>query len=101
MPQVGIENSVGQQALDVTDALIPRAFELFEGDARSAISLVELFGALLRIPLRFELRQPASNLFETHAIGPRVGTSIVGKLNLAAGHDVGNDLREIADLIVV
>ena len=54
VPQSSFEDAVGHQLLDVADALVARAFELLERQLRGAIGLVELLGALARIPLRLE-----------------------------------------------
>src|SRR5690349_3409436 len=62
--QVGIEDAFGKQLVDVADALVARPLEFLQRDAGGAIGLIELFGALLRVPLRLEGRQMALDLLE-------------------------------------
>lgn len=69
MSQIVSEDAVGDQFLDVANALVARTLELFERQLRLAISVVELLGAAPRIPLRLEGGQHARDLVEVDTVG--------------------------------
>src|SRR5262245_44580633 len=101
MPQILRQDAFRQELLDVPNALIAWAFKLLERELGSAIRLIELLGAFLCIPLRFELRQLGSNFFEAHAIRARIRSGIVRKFDLAVGNNTGHDLRQVPYPIVM
>jgi len=51
-PKILAEKALGHELLNVIDALVLRALKILEFDADGLICLVELAGALARIPLR-------------------------------------------------
>ena len=101
MSQVVSEDAVGDQLLDVADALVARSLELLERQLRLAIGVVELLGAAPRIPLRLEGGQHARDLVEVDAVGARVGARIRSDLEPAARNHVGDDRGDIADAVIV
>ena len=100
-PQIAVDDAAGHQHLDMADALIARAFEFLQRQAGGAIGLVKLLGPAACIPFRAESRQRGLNLGETHTIGARIGPGIGREFQPAAGHDIGDDLREIANAVIV
>jgi hypothetical protein len=72
------------------------AFDLIQGNAAVAISLVELSGQLARHPLPDKARQGASNLRVIDAIVARVRWGITSQLKLATQRCIANDLRQLA-----
>ena len=89
MSQVGFENTLGQQTLNVTDALVTRPFELVENQPGLAIGSVELLGAESRIPFWLEGGKNARDLVEADAIGSFIRTGVRcccgGKMMTATG----------------
>ena len=101
MAQIRPENPVGHQLLDVTDPLIARPLELVQRQPGLAVGLIELLGTASRIPLRLEFRQRAGDLLEADAVGARIRSGIRREFEAAAGHHIGDDLRQIADAVIV
>src|SRR4029079_307185 len=101
VPKGAVQKAVRHQLLDVADALIARAFELLQRELRRAIRLVQLFGALAGIPLRLEVWQRLVDLVEAYAIAARVRTGVGRERKLAARHDVGDDIGDFANAIIL
>src|SRR5690606_10380732 len=89
------------QLFDVRQAAVAGAFELVEGDTDAEVGVVQLLRAAARGPLRHERRQYAPDLVAVDAVGARVRAGAGGELDLAAGHRLGDDPGDVADLEVL
>ena len=97
-----IYDTVGDQLLDMADALVAGSLKLLQRQPLGEVCLIEGPGAALRrVPLRDETRHDAADLVAVHPIGTLVGAGIVGEADLAARHRRGDDLGKLADLVVV
>ena len=101
VPEVSREDAIGDQLLDMADALIARTFELSEGQAGLPIGRIKLLGAPAGVPFRLKGRQHAGDLGEIDTIGARVRAGVGGNLDPAARNHVGDDLGDVADAVVV
>src|SRR5262245_13773910 len=66
--EVRSQCALGNQGLNVADALVARAFELFECQPCAAVGQVELLDTAAGVPLRLESRQHAGDLVEVDLI---------------------------------
>src|SRR5690242_12042935 len=89
----------GHQLLDLIDAPIPGALEVGEDQADGTVGVMELAGALARVPLRLELGEHPGHLGEVGPVVALVGSGVVGKGDLAAGHRLLHDLRDVANAV--
>jgi hypothetical protein len=96
MSEVVRQNAVGDQLLDVADALVTRPFELIEREARLPIGGVELLGAATCIELWLEGGEYARDLVEVDAVRAYPGF-VRRDLESATWHHFGNDIGDIAD----
>ena len=76
MSKVACKNAIGDELLDVTDPLISRAFEFFEGECRAAVGVRKLLGSPPRIPLRLERPKHCGDLLKIHPVRALVRTSV-------------------------
>src|SRR5262245_5237007 len=90
-----------EQAADLIDPPVAWPLEFLELQIAPAIRLVELPGAFSGGPARLEGREGAGDLGEVDTIGARVGAGPFCELEAAAGHGVGHDPGEVADLEVL
>src|SRR5882757_4352640 len=95
------EDAVGDQFLDVANALVAWPLEFLKRQLRLTKSIVELLGSAPRIPLRLEGGQHACDLAEVDTVGARVGARIRSELELATRNHLRNDRSDIADAVIV
>src|SRR5581483_9814429 len=99
--QRAVDAAVRLQLADARQADVARAAELLLAEPGLAVRLGELRGAPPGVPARLPLRQHARDLAAVDAIATRVGAGALGVGDRAPGHRVGDDLRELADAVVV
>src|SRR6185437_730688 len=101
MAKIRVDDTVRQQLLNMSNALVARAFELFEGQAGCLICSVNLLYAHARGPARFEIRQGACDLLEVDTIASLVGTSIARIFDPAFRYDICHDSRNLTDPVIL
>src|SRR4051794_31544704 len=99
--QVRSQVAASHQPLDLVDAAVARPLEVVEPQADGLVRLVELPRALARVPLRLEAGEDPSDLGEVGAVVALVRAGVLGELDLAAGHGLLHDLRDLADAVVL
>src|SRR5690606_25768596 len=88
---------------EVLEHLQPREQARLEQLLREADALEdgpELLGAAAGVPLAGEAGQRGGDLVEAHAVAAVVRAAVAER-ELAAGEDVGDDLGDLTDLVVV
>src|SRR5882757_5425887 len=101
MSQIVGQDAIGDQFLDVADALVAWPLEFLMRQLRLTKRIAELLGSAPRIPLRLEGGQRTCDLAEVDTVGARVGTRIRTELELATRNHLRNDRSDIADAEVV
>src|SRR5512140_1278625 len=90
--QVRSQVAAAHQPLDLIDAAVARSLEVLQLQADGLVRLVELPGALARVPLRLETGEHPGDLGEVGAVVALVRAGVLGELDLAAGHGLLHDL---------
>src|SRR5262245_62146584 len=101
VPEVSRDDAIGDQLLDMADALVARTFELSQFQPTAPIGRIKLLGATAGVPLRLKSRQHTDDLAEIDTIGSRVRTGVGCHLDPAARHHARDDLGDVADTVVV
>src|SRR5579875_3381 len=95
------KDSIRDQLVDMSDALIARALEFLQGQVGCPVGIVKLLGAPASIPRRLKFRQDARDFLKAHAVRAGIWSGIRGVFKAAIGYNLGNDFGQIPDAVVV
>src|SRR5215813_9224272 len=85
----------------MANALIARTFELFEGKPAAQVGLIQLLRTLAGIPHGLVFRKYPPDLIAVDPVAARIGGCIFGIGNSRAKHNLGYDLSQFANAIVL
>ena len=98
--QIFVDAAAAHQILDVVDATVARAFELFLVQADLFKGLIEFLGAATGIPLGLKFGQGAGYLFAVHPVAAFVRSGAFGVFYPAARHSFGDDFGQFTYAII-
>src|SRR5512133_2944390 len=100
-PQVGVDRPSGTQLFHSRQTPVHRTLGVLSCQSELPKRLVQLLRTAACVPSRLESRKLRFDTGEVNAVAAQIGSAVCRVFDTRARHYLPDDLREVADLVVL